>query len=311
MVALFLLCPIILILFIVNYEKLFWYNYIAGYLIWMPVIGYLLCALFMHMSLNLRKNYQLLIFFLALPLGYGLNSNNSFFLTTSLSAFFSLLGLIVLLSGLSEPQRFAGRLIAMCAFCLTIVIGILVTSLGTPYRQPAILWTYNIKGAVRIGDKPLTLSPFTATYLLNLHTLAKHYNLPDNTPIIDLSGKTPGAVYAVGGYTPKVTSLNTGYLGIQKYAFFALNKLTCDEIADSWLILETKTLLETIDPFLLRAFGAKFPDDYAYSGMVIKHGDFKQFSSRSTELVFYRPMRPKEVAVSECVRSKTALKLME
>jgi hypothetical protein len=311
MVALFLLCPIILILFIVNYEKLFWYNYIAGYLIWMPVIGYLLCALFTHRTLSLRKNYQLLIFFLALPLGYGLNSNNSFFLTTSLSAFFSLLGLIVLLSGLSEPQRFAGRLIAMCAFCLTIVIGILVTSLGNPYRQPAILWSYNTKGSVRVGDKPLTLSPLTATYLLNLHTLAKQNNLTGNTPIIDLSPKNPGAVYAVGGYTPKVPSLHSGYQGTQKFAFFTLNKLTCDEIADSWLIFENKTLIEPIDPLLLSAFGAKFPDDYVYSGTVIKHGYFFHFSSRSTELVFYRPMRPKEVAVSECVRSKTALKLME
>jgi hypothetical protein len=172
------------------------------------------------------------------------------------------------------------------------------------------LWDYSAKESIRPGDSSLYLSPFTAKFLLTVHTLAKRAGLQDNTPIIDLSGLNPGIIYALGGYTPKTPWIYSNYPGSQLYAYIAFNKFTCEQIADSWIIVDINRRLIPIDSELLKSFGINPSTDYQRVGMVIKNDNFYKYNFNSSYTEFYKPKRTKDEGVAACLSSKTFAGLM-
>jgi hypothetical protein len=306
---LFILCPILLFFFLLNYLNLFWHNLGAGYLLWLPILGYIVCLIWKNRSAPQKSDKPLLIFLILLTGIYGLGSNNSYFVTTSLSSYFILLGLFSILTGTSLPQNFPSRVIVLSSISLIVTIGIVITGLGNPYRQPSVLWSYNSQASIRVDDPPLTVSPFTATYLQNLHSLANDIKLQPNSPIIDLSGGSPGTMYALGGYTPKTPWIYSGARGSNKLFFFAINMMSCSQIANSLVIFENTAIRPPLNPSVLNAFGQKFPDDYLLTGMVMKHSEFNRYRFYTTQQLFFKPKRPLAQGVAECQKAKEALGL--
>ncbi|MDR2457487.1 MAG: hypothetical protein LBD41_03295 [Clostridiales Family XIII bacterium] len=311
---LFLCSPLFLIILISNYQYLLCYNCLSGYLIWIPVIIFIFYFLVKNRAKIIKPNLPLSIFFILLTVAYGLGSNNSFFITTSISAYFTLLASIIFFSSTIDSSDFPNKIIKLSALCLAITIGIIITSLGHPFRQQSILWFYSNKAPIRQGDSPLILSSNIATYLNKLHTFAERSRLKDNTPMLDLSGRNPGTIYALKGYTPKTPWIYTGYPGVNKYVFFSINKMTCEEVADMWLIYEVRLdsaplRPEPINPNILSYFGAIFPNDYIKSETLVKHINFTNYSYLTTYQSFFKPARSKELAISKCIASKAKIGL--
>jgi hypothetical protein len=307
---LFLFSIIVLVAFIVNYKDIFWYNILEGYLIYVPILGYISYVAWRNNWKIKILNGPIIILFIFLNVGYGMGSNNSFFTTTSLSAFFTLLALFTFFSGITTPQGFSTKVIYVTSLTLLVTIGIIVTSLGRPYRQPSLIWSYSTKASVRADDSPLYFSPIIAKYLLNLHTMAENSNLKPNTPFIDLSGRMPGTIYALSGFTPKVPWLYTGFEDNDKYEFYAIMKFTCEDLAESWIIIETNYAIKPFSPRILSYFGIYFPDDFQKAGTILLHTNFNKYNYRTTYQYVYEPVKNKDDVVSACIASKTELGLM-
>jgi hypothetical protein len=299
-----------LLSFIFNYLNLQWHNLLGGFIILAPILGYTLFILWNEKRLNYTPNYPLVIFFILLTISYGIGSNNSFFITMSISVFFIFLALLIFLFGVSNPKYVSHRLISLSAICLCITIGLIVSSLGKPYRQPSILWLYSSKYSVREGDAPMYFSPLTTTYLRNLHNIAQKSDLKPDTPIIDLSGRSPGTIYALNGFTPKTPWIWSGFPGSNKFLFIALNKFTCEQIATSWILFETNTGYKTLDPTYLKAFGINFPNDYKIAGVNLIPINFSKSYFKFSYQYVFKPHRTKEDAIFACVKSKTQLGLI-
>jgi hypothetical protein len=276
----------------------------------MPVLGFIFYIIFKDRAVINKQQLPLLFFLLFLNGAYGLSSNNSFFATTSISAFFTMLAILTLLVHLSKAELITTRLINLSALCLAVTFSIIITSLGNPYRQPPFLWSYSSKASVRVEDTQMIVSSFTADYLNSLHDFAKIKGLRKNTPMLDLSGRTPGTIYALGGYTPKMPWIYSGFSGLKKFTFLALNRFSCEEIADLWIIAlvnenSKQNNAIAIDPRVLYSFGAIFPDDYELADrLTITNSNVTSFQ------FFYKPLRSKEEGVSACIAKKIELGLM-
>ncbi|MDR2406348.1 MAG: hypothetical protein LBE27_08280 [Deltaproteobacteria bacterium] len=307
--------PLFLVNIILNFKNIHWFNILSGYLLWTPVLGFIAYTLYKNFSLISKVNLPLFIFLLLLNAAYGMGSNNSFFILISVSAFFTMLALITFFAYIDTSEFYISRMIKLSALCLSVTIGIIIISLGNPYRQPPFLWSYSTNAAVRHDGSPLIMPLSTATYLNDLHSFAAESGLKDNTPMLDLSGRSPGTIYALSGYTPDTPWIYTGFPGIQEYAFLSLNKFTCEEISETWVILAENNISEIrmpepINPKLFSAFGAEFPENYELVGKVIRTRNYDKNSDLHNYQLFFKPTRPKEQGISSCIAKKTELGLV-
>jgi hypothetical protein len=304
----FALSILILLYYIINYKSILWNYILRGYILFLPVLGYIMVVYFKNRKAKPKLNFKLFIFFIILSFIYGLGSAVPIFITTSNSSFFILIGLIILLADLSLPNNFPTRIIGLTSICLIAAIGIIFTSLANPYRQPQFIWSYNSKISLKIDGKPLILSSLTASYLENIHRIASELGFKPNTPIIDLSGQSLGTMYSLGGYTPMVPWILSGVYGSDKFFLHALNLIPCSQIAESWIIYDTTPILNNqFNPHLLIAVGAKFPDDYVQVGMLTKYHHYGNYSPDSTPQFIFKPNRHFNEAITECENNKRKL----
>jgi hypothetical protein len=284
----------------------------SGYIVWVPIAGYIIGIILKHKGQISKPDYPLALFFLLLTILYGLGSNNSIFFLTSVSAFFTLIALLVILLGLCKKMIIPRILISVIAISSIATICVVTTSLGNPYRQPPILWKYPTKGYIRSGDAPIKLHNEIATLLKNIHYLAKKEGLQPNTPIIDFSAVKPGIIYALDGYTPRIPWIySTQSNASEEFLFVVLNKFTCEQIAESWLLFTTGGgILRKHDPQILRKFGANFPNDYTEAGRVPLNYNIKSDNEEIPYLLVFKPIRTHEEATAACIARKSELKIM-
>jgi hypothetical protein len=292
--------------------ELSWYNFMSGYLVWVPVVGYIFGIILKNKEQISKPDYPLAVFFLFLTVSYGLGSNNSFFLLTSVSTFFTLIALLIILLGMCKKLLIPRIIISVLAISSIVTICIVTTSLGNPYRQPQLLWKYQTEGYVRAGDAPLKFNDEIAKFLKTIHDLAKQEGLQPNTPIIDFSAVNPGIIYALDGYTPKTPWIYSPQsVESEEFLFVVLNKFTCEQIAESWLLFTTGAgIFRSHDPRILRIFGANFPNDYTEAGRVPLNFNIKSDKEDVPYLLVYKPKRTHEAATAACIARKRELEIL-
>jgi hypothetical protein len=102
-----------------------------------------------------------------------------------------------------------------------------------------------------------------ADFLNSLYASVQKNGFAPDTPVIDLTGKLPGVVFSIQGFLPKTPWLFSGYPGSNEYALQALNRLSCNELARSWVIICTDQNYAGLYPNILYLAG--LPNDALYS----------------------------------------------
>jgi hypothetical protein len=153
------------------------------------------------------------------------------------------------------------------------------------------------------------LSSDIASYLQALHSLAKQNNIQKNTPIIDLTNSTPGIAYALDGYTPNVPWVATSYPNDDTYINYVLDGFTCEQIADSLIIVGHGFGIGPIDPKVLNRYGVNFPNDYELIGKIPRYYYYHYLENIRdlTTHEFYKLKIDKESAIQACESSKARI----
>ena len=79
--------------------------------------------------------------------------------------------------------------------------------------------------------------------------------------MIDLTGQSPGILYAMGASNIGQPWTIGGYPGSDALAVAMLKKVTCKELAAAWLLAEPEGSRK-ISPEILLSFGANLATDY-------------------------------------------------
>jgi hypothetical protein len=197
----------------------------------------------------------------ALAFIFSLGTNNFLFVPLSMSSFFLLLGLAILT--VADDPRAPFRMAGLALSGLMVVSALMLSAWANPYRQPAPLWADDVPVPIPSNGPALRLSEPQARFFSQLYEII-HERFEPGTPVIDLTGRLPGVIFAMGGLLPKTPWLFTP--GNSRTAVFALNRLSCQELARAWVIVAEAPLSFHFDPGILAAAGLDHQKHYQLAG---------------------------------------------
>jgi hypothetical protein len=196
---------------------------------------------------------------------YAFGTNGNYWKTGGYAAIFWLLAGLTFFGPLIRKQASLLPLLPATLATQAMVASLLQLGLDHPYRQPQPLKLNTSIQSLGADGSQLRLSEEYAQYIASAIDVARASGLQPFTPMIDLSGQSPGILYALGAKSIGQAWLVGGYPGSLKRASEALSLVDCQTVAASWVLWEpdgprslpTETLLQQ---------GARFPDDYRQVG---------------------------------------------
>ncbi|WP_436399652.1 hypothetical protein [Roseobacter sp. S98] len=254
------------------------------------IFFHLLCHRMQAFAEITREQWAIIALFLALPHIYAFGTNGNYWRNgTSAGIFWLLAGTVIFAPALRgrNPWPFISVL-ALATQSISILL--LQAGAEKPYRQSAPIWENRSPVAYGSANTPIFLSDDFASYVKVVRDIAQGSEFQKGTPLLDLSGQSPGIVFALNAEGLGHAWTIGGYKGSQKFVEAGLALAPCEKIARAWVLQETggpRSL--SID--LLSSFGAKFPDDYLEVGTWQTAPGAGGFASTRTQSL-WRPMNP-------------------
>lgn len=216
--------------------------------------------------------------------------NNYWDLIGGAGLFFVLLG-IVFLAHLAGAREFPRLLLTLAIVVQLLTAGLLAKGLESPYRQPNPLYknTYSIDLGQQGGR--LILAQSAGSYIQTVRDIASQSGFTEGTPMIDMTGHSPGTLHILGAKSVGLAWSLGGYPGSARYVTAALMSVSCEQLVDAWLITEPKGS-RSIPEVVLASFGASYSNHFEIVGEVVSpDGQIQQF---------LKPTRSQEAAVIAC-----------
>jgi hypothetical protein len=277
-----------------------------GMLIWAVVIaacvvGLNVCrsALFRQVSI---AQWALAATLFAFPHVSAFGTNQNYWIQGSSAGIFWLMAGLVIAAPAARSQGGLAVFLPLAIAAQMVTAILLQYGYVMPYRQPHPLQLNDRVFAYGGEQSNLVLSAGYASYLEDAAAAAKKAGLGAGTPVIDMSGQSPGIVYAMQGQSLGQAWMIGGYKGSLKLAIESLKSVSCKQLADAWLLTEPAGK-RRIPASLLASFGADLHSDYEQAGAWITAagaGGYRE--QRAQELM--KPTRQQDSAVAACNASK-------
>lgn len=181
--------------------------------------------------------------------------------------------------------------------CL-LVYGFCMLALSMPfsgrelYRQPALWGNAHIGNADRIAQGPLNhmvLSKPVDQYINQLSELAYANGFKRGGGIIDLTGASPGALFAINAKSVGTPWLIGKHPGSADFARFKFRQVERSELNAAWVLIEKWH--RTVSPEVLDTMNRTLEEDYIEVGSVTLPKDFGGRFSMNTQTL-YKPINP-------------------
>ncbi|CDZ37277.1 Putative membrane protein [Neorhizobium galegae bv. officinalis] len=233
------------------------------------------------------------IIFLVMPHIYAFGTNRNYWENGAWVGIFWLLAGTTLLRPVVRKRGNWSFALPLALAAQTVTAILLQTGLERPQRQTQPL---------RLNETPLEIGPHRsvlvlsagyAAYLTDAAAAAQSSGFEIGTPVIDLSGQSPGILYAIGAESIGQAWTIGGYPGSLKLAKAALERVACEKIAAAWILFEPDGP-RSVPVELMPSLGAAFPEAYQQVGTWrTAPGAGGYDGSRTQEL--YKPTAPIEV----------------
>jgi len=175
--------------------------------------------------------------FAVFPHILSFGTNNNYWANGAMAGLFWVLSGYVLVA--FGPGKAAWRLAVPGAIAALGTVAIIMAgATQQPYRQTQPLQLQQASVSVGPAARPLTVSSDFAAYINELRDLAQRSGFVAGTPMIDLTGHYPGALFALDAMAIGQAWMIGGYPGSDQLARAALTLVPCDMIAAAWLLRE-------------------------------------------------------------------------
>ena len=248
-----------------------------------------------------RKLLVSALVFLIFPYVYVFGTRNHYWIAAAGSTVFWVLSGATLMGMLSDNST-RKSLTSISVATLLITVALVHTGLEYPYRQPSPLRGNN--NDVNFTGHPgkLTVSVDSAEYIQRLNSLASNQGFTPGTPVLDLTGRSPTAVYAMGAKAIGQAWMIGGYSGSDSLTIEALKQVPCKEIAASWILIELSGP-RALDRKILSHYGIDFSSDYQFAGSVDSpQAGFSQLFKQE----LWKPIRTLDEGTAACQKQKAA-----
>ena len=259
-----------------------------------------------------RAQWARAFIFLALPAAYSFGANTNYWLKSiGAGIFWVLAGLVLVVPAMNHP-RFKSVLLSLALASQMMTVLLVHYAMDHPYRQPQPLRENNTPVEVGKAGSTLILAESFERYLSEAMDLAKRGAFSRGTPMIDLTGRSPGLLYALGAKSIGQAWLVAGYPGSHEFAADALKRVACEELSVAWLLTEPGTDT-AISSDVLSGFGADLSSDYEVIGTLTRaetpianEGGFPY----DTQYLL-KPIRSAETMTAACLAARTGNRITE
>lgn len=178
---------------------------------------------------------KLILLFLVLPYLFAAGTGNNYWQTAAGASVFWVLAAVMILAKVKLTLPLLN--LTVC-FVTSMCIHNLFDSMNAPYRQKDPLFKQNATYVDRRTQQIFVLSDDTAKYLNTLKKILLDTGFKPQTPVIDLTGHHPGALYFMQAKAIGQAWTIGGYPGSLPLAEMALNQASCEDVANAWLLVE-------------------------------------------------------------------------
>jgi hypothetical protein len=269
------------------------------------LVGFALCRFKGLLQIS-RLQWALALSFLLFPYAYAFGTGNNYWASSSGAAIFWVLAGLVLLSPIAPNLKFPALLLPFGLAVQLVTVALVQTGIEAPYRQPQPLRENNYEIEIGRPGSKLMLSKDFGLYFSEAVDLAKRAQFIEGTPMIDLSGQSPGILYAIGASSIGAPWILGGYPDSDKFAVEALKRVPCEELSVAWLLTEPESSRK-ISPEILSSYGADLAKDFEIVGMFMTaEGAAGHKEARLQQ--FLKPVRSIHIAMTACAAARAITK---
>ncbi len=251
-----------------------------------------------------RRHLADVVLLLALAPAYALGSANNQWHEATRAAVFWLAAGVPLVGLLPAGVRVAGsrvggartRTLGVVATAVVVVTaGLVHIGARQPYHQEQGLRGMATSLSVDVPYDGGRFSVAQADYVDSLVAGAEAAGFTPGTPLLDLTGHSPGEVYLLGGDPPGRAWLIGGWSGSDQVAIDALDRAGCDVVARSWVLEHPGTRIGHV-PTVPDAFGFDLRTDFRVAATAT--------APDGTPRRLLEPTRPEAAAVRACEQAR-------
>ena len=242
---------------------------------------------------------SLALVFAVFPHVYAFGSGNNYWHTgASAGIFWVLAGLAVFVATIDRPVTWR----VFLPFALGAqLVGILTvqSAMRHPYRQHQAL-AHDAR-EVAFGDRGsrLLLGAGFAGYVSELGRGASAAGFQPGTPVIDLTGHSPGSLFGLGANAVGQPWLLGGYPGSERYALKALALVPCEQMARAWVLIEPGGPRPLPAARVLSSAGLRLEQDYGEAVSLTRPSGFGGYPETSIQKLL-KPVLPVSQALEVC-----------
>jgi len=207
------------------------------------------------------RHWATACFFMAMPHIYAFGTNGNYWYSGGAAAIFWLLAGITLFSPMTREKEAGSVLMPLALLTQTLTMMLLHAYAAHPYRQPQPLQLNTSFVTFGAQRSHLIVSAAWHKYIENARILSSDAGFTAGTPIIDMSGRSPGILYMLGAKNLGQAWNIGGYPGSLARAMAAFNRVSCEEISSAWILLEPNGPIQ-MPIELLTTLGIDFPMHY-------------------------------------------------
>lgn len=249
-----------------------------------------------------RAQISVALLFLLLPHAYAFGTNGNYWATGANAGLFWVLGGLAILAPMASFAKMGAILLPLALASQLITVVLIHTGMATPYRQPEPLWTNNHLTEFGSPGKKLLLSGGFGFYVDEVVRTAAAAGFKKDTPMIDLTGQSPGILYALGANNIGQAWIIGGYPGSVALAEASLKGAPCADLSRAWLLLEDAGP-RRISSTVLSVYGANLATDFKMVGSFKTAAGAGGYEEARLQKVF-KPIRSPETAIAACNAKK-------
>lgn len=279
------------------------YGHLHGLLLWsIPYAAAILLGVTYRsqgVGLVLRERWPFVLVFLVLPYAYAIGTSNNYWVLSSQAGIFWVLAGLVFLRPLRPGRQIASSFLVLCLAVQLVVVAVVQAAVERPYRQPQPLRQQSYPVAIGGANSQLLVPEGFGRYLKAVGDLAKQAGFKAGTPMIDLSGVSPGVPYFLGALSVGQAWVIGGYSGSSRLAMEMQKQVACRDLAAAWLLVEPDGVAR-ISPEILLKFGANLATDYTMVGAFETAVGASGYKNQRVQQLF-KPHRSMDAAIEACV----------
>lgn len=251
------------------------------------------------------ERWALVVLLSVLPYVFAFGTANNYWWHGGLAGFFWILAGVALLSPVALQRGSVALLIPVVATVQLLAAAMIHIGIERPYYQVRPLRESHQRVEIGRPGSGLLLFDELAAYANRAKSSAERAGFVRGTPVIDLTGHSPGLLYTIGASNtgqPWLIGNFPGYTGGNRVAEAALRRVSCEELSEAWLLTEPDGEV-SLSPDAVATFGADPVRDYAIAGEFDTTKGVGSFMEIRTQRLL-KPVRPKAEAVAACRASR-------